>query len=1495
MSKLGAYRIVNLTYNGNSQNAVIKVIDETFELDSKDSLMLLRNGGGKTVSIQMLISPFVSPKYRHLGERKFEDYFTDTKNPTYIVTEWDLENNDKVMIGIVVKKSSNILLDEDSNALDIKSFIYEYKDKNDEFGIRRIPFSKNTDRGYTVMSMSESENLFKGLKSKNKYAFNYYDLNSPNHRSRYYEKLRGYSIEPTEWESIMRTINSSEGGLSELFKNSKTESALIEDWMLKNINIKLNREEDVVKEMGKSIKQYINNKQSKQNLIDTIHGIEDYKGYTSQILEVNSKFKNSLDKMDKKKSEIEEIMIYNHQTYNNLASVEDELNSKINELNKDVAVNKYEEASFNYHKSVDEVNLVQNKLKEEEEELNNLKNQLSKIERNIEIQDTISLKNQKDVKDKELEDINARIDRELKSNAEIQKQLVDVSYSLIKVLDMENSANNDKLKLCEEKNDSLSNKISNTNKKLVDLKAEEKSLDNDLKRFENVTKPNFAKIENEISSSIELPLGYNSNDISIIKKENVAKKDKAEGNMVLIDKEIDKLRNDVTKFRDDINSNKIEETKLISDTDRLTLELDNANQKCDDMRDILGYLNIDEQELFNVEDNLFKTKNLIDSVVSKNDIDIDKRNKKMSELDMIKKGVVVEVPKDVKAKLAELNMDYELGLNYLRKLKISDEQKEELLKRNPFIPFAIILEEEDIKTLKSIDMDIASSYNVYIANRDDINSKIELNKSNSLYSINNLTMLLNFNKALLSEEVKDRVIKEMEKEISSLNSVISENRAYMNKLEKCKNEISSFKITKTMLSNLEKSINDNKEKIEKIKQSNKNISQEISKIENELLPEKYKAKESEQKTLKEIEIFISLIEQFSIELDKFNVELEKYENDRLKLGNISQEISTINSEILYLEKTKVVNEASLRNFKDIAKEIESKLEEINNLGLDLSSAMMIKEDKNKLEAQFKALKSKSSVSLEELQERQVSIINEIKRLDSEIVSLIKANDIKEEEYVNKPYLIEVKQELRKTLEEKKKSIEEQQNMVSSVNRNLGEVIAKSKTLLERCKKAYRNLEKALIENGFMITYQEPYMDKSEITTRDFKEKDKDLKDELSNVKSELRVVEDNISCIKASSQRLDFLSEVKSKIVDINEREVVLYINEISEIETLTATILKEYRELEREVDSNKLEIDEAFALLTTEFKYKDIAPFYKNIQSLIEIKYDPITVEKSIESTLNALDMLQKQHETDLKVVGEERENISKTLLKYVEQVYSHMGMIDKNSRINIEGENKKMLEIRQPEWDVILFSTKIEEFLEHIVQMCENRIRHEEPIDEYIATQVTTAKLYDSVVGIGNVNIVLRKLEALNNQIGTSRVKWTEVMKNSGGEGFVSAFVILVSLLSYMRKDSETIGDKKEEGKVLIMDNPFGKMSSEHLIKPVMLIAEKYNTQLICYTAQKGDNIYNRFPNIYHLETEYIPSAKVSVLNATREGQYTETNLNGSRFVIGEQQRLDDLFDIK
>ena len=47
MPKLNASRIVNLTYNNKSENAVNKIVNETFEMDGEHTLNLLRNGGGK--------------------------------------------------------------------------------------------------------------------------------------------------------------------------------------------------------------------------------------------------------------------------------------------------------------------------------------------------------------------------------------------------------------------------------------------------------------------------------------------------------------------------------------------------------------------------------------------------------------------------------------------------------------------------------------------------------------------------------------------------------------------------------------------------------------------------------------------------------------------------------------------------------------------------------------------------------------------------------------------------------------------------------------------------------------------------------------------------------------------------------------------------------------------------------------------------------------------------------------------------------------------------------------------------------------------------------------------------------------------------------------------------------------------------------------------------------------------------------------------------------
>ena len=66
-------------------------------------------------------------------------------------------------------------------------------------------------------------------------------------------------------------------------------------------------------------------------------------------------------------------------------------------------------------------------------------------------------------------------------------------------------------------------------------------------------------------------------------------------------------------------------------------------------------------------------------------------------------------------------------------------------------------------------------------------------------------------------------------------------------------------------------------------------------------------------------------------------------------------------------------------------------------------------------------------------------------------------------------------------------------------------------------------------------------------------------------------------------------------------------------------------------------------------------------------------------------------------------------------------------------------------------------------------------------------------------------------------------------------------------MRRDEHDMFTVGEEGKVLIMDNPFAQTYSAHLLKPLMEMAKKTNTQLICLSGLGGDSIYNRFDNIY------------------------------------------------
>ena len=126
MSKINAIRLINLKYNYNG----IRVDDETFHLNGESTLLSLRNGGGKSVLVQMLIAPFVHKRYRDSNKRKFSGYFT-TNKPSFILVEWKLDGNSGyVLTGMMVRKSQEVSDQQSQSDLDIIQFIHEYKQQN---------------------------------------------------------------------------------------------------------------------------------------------------------------------------------------------------------------------------------------------------------------------------------------------------------------------------------------------------------------------------------------------------------------------------------------------------------------------------------------------------------------------------------------------------------------------------------------------------------------------------------------------------------------------------------------------------------------------------------------------------------------------------------------------------------------------------------------------------------------------------------------------------------------------------------------------------------------------------------------------------------------------------------------------------------------------------------------------------------------------------------------------------------------------------------------------------------------------------------------------------------------------------------------------------------------------------------------------------------------------------------------------------------------------
>ena len=300
-------------------------------------------------------------------------------------------------------------------------------------------------------------------------------------------------------------------------------------------------------------------------------------------------------------------------------------------------------------------------------------------------------------------------------------------------------------------------------------------------------------------------------------------------------------------------------------------------------------------------------------------------------------------------------------------------------------------------------------------------------------------------------------------------------------------------------------------------------------------------------------------------------------------------------------------------------------------------------------------------------------------------------------------------------------------------------------------------------------------------------------------------------------------------------------------IRTQRSELMRDYKTKKENITRHEMSVSKEITRLMQIEKFREEA-FSSSLVVLKSLENKPDEIIQNMDIVLKAHKATMDKLEADIELIEKEKQSVLDGMHQYIYLVHEHMGRIDKNSTVKIRDKPIKMLKIEEPKWEdnESMYEARMRDFLEKVTNAGLEKLDNNEPIEELVSKWITTKNMYNEVVGIRSIEVKLYKIEADKEYI----IRWDDVAKNSGGEGFLSAFVVLSSLLSYMRKDDTDIfGTDRESGKVLIMDNPFAQTNASHLLKPLMDMANKRNTQLICLSGLGGDSIYNCFDNIYVL----------------------------------------------
>lgn len=1448
MSKINAVRFINLNYNNNA----MKINDECMQFSGKSTLLSLRNGGGKTVLVQMMTAPFVHRGKQKTKDRPFESYFTTAK-PSFILVEWLLDGGaGYVLTGLMVRKNQEIS-EEKTDALEMMAIISEYKEPCMQ-DIHHLPVVEQNEKTMKLKSYNSCRKLFEDYKKDKKLSFFCYDMSSPAQSRQYFYKLMEYQINYKEWETIIRKVNVKESGLSELFSDCRTEKELVEKWFLEAVESKLNKEENKVKNFQEILEKYAGKYKNIKEQLKRRDAIQKFKEAAEEI-QINAE-----DFLVKEGEKIEqEKVIAAFIARLNVLYEEAEIERERQEegrkkLQEELEFLKYEQLSCEFHeKNREKRNHASNREMIDLEKESLLRKQ-QKIQKKVHV--FLCAKQQEmvneDKQEWEIRKEKAAISRTKEENLEPERNRIGgqlsgyYEYRLSDNKEKQEAIKKQKLQIRKDisQQKDILNEYREKTKKITESKGSFRSL---VRGYDNIEIKYNSNYKENLSRNI---LGVYEAGMLDIKQEMY---DKEQKKSIQENKE-QKEKSENTTEEIHRTERAIEEKRekyfqKDSDIKQAEKEKKGYEQELEERKDILKYLELPEEKLFAREEILHKAKIKMQELSSRRRTLEKKEDALQKEYKLLVSGRVMELPDNLKEEFEKLDVPVVYGMEWLKKNGFTEKKNKEIVSQNPFLPYALILTRQELKKLSERNGETYTSFPIPIIERENLES-IKLDRTQSFVKMQDIHFYILFNENLLDEEKMEIMIEQKQKDIADIRETMqickNEYEDYFHRFDVIKRQAvtkENWDKIQKKLQKLEKEKEDIFQNIQQARDTKQSLKKNFEILQKTLreLEKKIESQAARQRAFKELRTAYAEYEENNKKLQEYEREEERLENrQHLTEEKISQ-LEENYRELSGQENSLFREEESIQNacqkfaaYKEINRNVkagkllgvDSTLRTDNNSGVKIipSEAEVLK-----LEARYEAVTADISQELKELELEEEKALTRYHKSFGELRELCQKYNLKNSEWQNIIYDKREQLYQEAELEDYDKKIERKANLLNEEDKKIGILNSQLEGILKQI----------VSECGKGNPLEE-----EKISQKDLESAKNQTKYQLSELERKIAFSE---KAIQKYRENLTALSEYNNFSADeeIHFEQDFKKMSE-KELRDFKGMLIRDYNDIIRCVQKCRETLAQTLNKIARQEAFQD-ASYKTPLENMLKVCDDAAKVLRQLNITLESYDSLMKQLEVDISLVETEKKNVTELLEDYVQNIHKNLEKIGRNSTIKIREKSIKMLKVILPVWEdnEKLYSLRLSDFMDEITEEGIRLFENNENAQEYIGRKVTSKNLYDTVVGTGNVQIQLYKIEEQREQ----QISWNQVAKNSGGEGFLSAFVILSSLLDYMRKDDSDIFMDKNEGKVLLMDNPFAQTNAEHLLKPLMNLADKTNTQLICLTGLGGESIYNRFDNIYVL----------------------------------------------